>query len=46
METKEKGVAKVVGETDEPASNGMLPQNVPPEIAVQYGREENVTLCK
>ena len=26
--------------------NVMFAQNVPPEIAVQYGREENVTLCK
>lgn len=46
VETKERGVAEVERETDKPASNVMFAQNVPPEIAVQYGREENVTLCK
>ena len=46
METKERGVAEVERETDKPASNVMFAQNVPPEIAVQYGRGENVTLCK
>ena len=46
VETKERGVAEVEGETDKPASKVMFAQNVPPEIAVQYGREENVTLCK
>ena len=46
METKDKGVAKAAGETDGPASSGLPPQNVPPETAVQYRREENVTLCE
>ena len=39
METKERGVAEVEGETDKPASKVMFAQNVPPEIAVQEGKK-------
>ena len=39
VETKERGVAEVEGETDKPASKVMFAQNVPPEIAVQEGKK-------